>query len=77
MPHSKERRVFSVVTVIVSLLGLFLVLGILNNAKKSQIEQTKEMLVQEATAHFSTIKELEIWHNRFGGVFKADVNESS
>lgn len=70
MMKTKERYLFMVVTAVLSLCGLMIVVLILNNAKKEQIHQTQQLLVQEATAHYSMIKEMEIWHNKFGGVFK-------
>ncbi len=70
-----ERKIFLALTVVVSFVALVIVLFILNNAKKEQIEQNQLLLVQEATAHYGMIKELEIWHNKFGGVFKAGVKE--
>ncbi|HEX5329800.1 HD domain-containing phosphohydrolase [Sulfuricurvum sp.] len=76
MFKTKERIVFIALTVCISIVGLVIVLGILDNAKKVQIRQTQELLLQEATAHYGTIKELEIWHNKFGGVFKEGVNNN-
>lgn len=76
MFKTKERIVFIVLTALSSIVGLIIVLGILDNAKKVQIDQTQQLLVQEATAHYGTIKELQIWHNKFGGVFKEGVNEN-
>jgi len=61
----------------ISLVGLFIVLSILNSSKKEQIEQSQKLLLQEATSHYETIKNLQIWHNKFGGVFKEVADENS
>lgn len=75
MFKTKERIVFIGLTVLISIIGLVMVLAILSNAKKVQIHQTQDLLVQEAKAHYGTIKELQIWHNKFGGVFKEGIND--
>lgn len=77
MFKTKERVILILSSFFLSLTGLLLVLGILNNSKNDQIAQTQQLLVQEATAHYSTIKEMQIWHNKFGGVFKAGSNTDS
>lgn len=74
MFKTKERKIVIFFTIFISMIGLMMILGILKNAKKVQIAQTQELLVQEATAHYRTIKELQIWHNKFGGVFKEGVD---
>ena len=74
MFKTKERKIVIFFTIFISMIGLMMILGILKNAKKVQITQTQELLVQEATAHYRTIKELQIWHNKFGGVFKEGVD---
>lgn len=75
MYKQKERYIFLGLTTLLSFIGLITVLLILDNAKKDQIHQTQELLVQEANAHYGMIKEMEIWHNKFGGVFKEGVKE--
>lgn len=60
---------------LMSFMALLVILWILDNARQEQIEQNQLLLVQEATAHYQMIKELEIWHNKFGGVFKSGVKE--
>jgi two-component system, LuxR family, sensor histidine kinase TtrS len=75
MFKQNEQKIFIVLTVILSFIGLMIVLLILNNAKHEQIEQSQHLVVQEATAHYTMIKEMEIWHNKFGGVFKEGIKE--
>ncbi len=76
MFRHKERFSFMIITTFVSAVALVTILWILNNAKHDQIQQTQRLLVQEATAHYSTIKEMEIWHHKFGGVFKEGGKEN-
>lgn len=75
MFKQKEQKIFIGFTILLSLVGLMIVLWILENAKEEQIEQSQHLVVQEATAHYTMIKEMEIWHNKFGGVFKAGFRE--
>lgn len=65
-----KRNVLLLLTVFVSLVALSMIIGVLQNAKKEQIAQIQQLLIQEATAHYKTIKELRIWHDKFGGVFQ-------
>ncbi|MDD2830199.1 MAG: HD domain-containing protein [Sulfuricurvum sp.] len=74
MIKGNEQKIFIGLTAILSFIGLMIVLLILNNAKAEQIEQSQHLVVQEATAHYTMIKEMEIWHNKFGGVFKEGIN---
>lgn len=61
-----------------SLLGLLMIFSILNQSKQSQEEQSKKLIIQEATSHYNNIKELEIWHNKLIGIFKDNkLNEYS
>ncbi|MEA3512255.1 MAG: HD domain-containing protein [Campylobacterota bacterium] len=62
---------------IVAIIGLLIVINILNSSKKEQKLQSQKLLVQEASSHYETIKNLEIWHNKFGGVFKNIEDENS
>lgn len=76
MFRSHERMMFMIFTTVVSFIGLLSVLWILESSKKEQIERTQQLLLQEATAHYEMIKEMGIWHNKFGGVFKEGMNEN-
>jgi len=76
MFRHKEGFSFMIIATFVSAVALVTILWILNNAKHDQIQQTQRLLVQEATAHYSTIKEMEIWHHKFGGVFKEGDKEN-
>lgn len=71
MNIKNKKSVFIILT-IVGLIGLSIVLYILYQAKNNQILQSRQLLIQEASAHYKNIKELEIWHNKFGGIFKSD-----
>ena len=77
MFRHKEGFSFMIIATFVSAVALVTILWILNNAKHDQIQQTQRLLVQEATAHYSTIKEMEIWHHKFGGVFKEGDKENN
>jgi hypothetical protein len=74
MLKGNEQKIFIALTAILSFIGLMIVILILNNAKHEQIEQSQHLVVQEATAHYTMIKEMEIWHNKFGGIFKEGIN---
>ena len=58
------------------IIGVSLVLKIVYGTKQKQIEHTQTLLLQEAKGHFDNIKNLEIWHNKFGGIFQQGVEDS-
>jgi two-component system sensor histidine kinase TtrS len=72
----KEHFIFTAMMLLVSVMVVSIVVWVLNNAKDEQIHQTQRLLIQEATAHYSTIKEMEIWHRKFGGVFKESASDN-
>ena len=57
--------------------GMILVLQIVHDTKHKQIEHTQKLLLQEAKGHFNNIKNLEIWHNKFGGIFQKESDSES
>ena len=73
----KSKKTAFLLTTFLSLFGLGVVLLILSASQEKQTQQTQQLLVQEATAHYNTIKELEIWHNKFGGIFLKESLEGS
>lgn len=68
----KNKKSVFIILSSLSFLGLFIVLFIISQAKNNQILQSRQLLIQEASAHYKNIKELEIWHNKFGGIFKSN-----
>jgi len=71
----KKKIPILITFIILSFIGLFTVTGMLQNSKNLQIKQSQQLLIQESTAHFNTIKDLEMWHNKLGGVFKNTTNK--
>lgn len=72
----KKNLPISLVLTLLSLCFFLAVYVLLEQTRTQQIRQTQNFLVQEAEAHFSTIKNLQIWHEKFGGVFKREASNS-
>jgi two-component system, LuxR family, sensor histidine kinase TtrS len=72
----KKKYTIYFFLIIGAFIGLSIVLTILLESKKNQIEQAGQLIVQEASSHYKNIKELEIWHNKFGGIFKNTHKEN-
>ncbi len=54
-----------------AVLVFLLAYDFIHTNEKQQVEKTQSLIVQEATAHYQTIKNTHIWHEKLGGVFKA------
>lgn len=75
----RSRKSVFIALSLFGLLGLLVVLFIISQAKYNQILQSRQIVLQEASAHYKNIKELEIWHNKFGGIFQnhsLNINEN-
>lgn len=72
----KNNARISIVIILLSMCCFSVVYVLLEQTRQQQIRQTQNLLVQEAEAHFSTIKNLQIWHEKFGGVFKREAGNS-
>lgn len=68
--YLKNKSIVIIFFTIFSIIGLSVVFYLLKTSKDTQIKQSKQLLLQESVAHYKTIKDLEIWHNKLGGVFK-------
>ena len=68
--YLKNKSIVIIFFTIFSIVGLSVVFYLLKTSKDTQIKQSKQLLLQESVAHYKTIKDLEIWHNKLGGVFK-------
>ncbi len=68
--YLKNKSIVIMFFTIFSIVGLSVVFYLLKTSKDTQIKQSKQLLLQESVAHYKTIKDLEIWHNKLGGVFK-------
>ncbi|MCG7870321.1 MAG: HD domain-containing protein [Candidatus Thiodiazotropha taylori] len=53
------------------------VFQVIHSSHEQQIIHVKNQLIQEATAHYENIKQLEIWHDKVGGIFKEDKQDTS
>ena len=71
-----NKKPILITFILLSLIGLFTVFTILQSSKELQIKQSQQLVIQESTAHYDTIKDLEIWHNKLGGVFKNTTNKA-
>ncbi|MCK9337252.1 MAG: HD domain-containing protein [Arcobacteraceae bacterium] len=71
----KNKKSVFIILSSLSFLGLFIVLFIISQSKHSQILQSRQLVIQEASAHYKNIKELEIWHNKFGGIFQNNYTQ--
>jgi two-component system sensor histidine kinase TtrS len=70
-----NKRVVFLLVISSTVIGLLVIVAILSNSKSDQIKQTQKLLVHEATAHYEMIKELQLWHNKSGGIFKANSSK--
>ena len=70
----KNMRTIFPLIFIVGILCFISINALLSKAHTQQVSTLQTLLVQEAEAHFSTIKQLKIWHEKFGGVFKPSTS---
>ena len=66
----KSSKIISILIVLLGLVSFSIIYALIDQTRQQQIKRIQNLLVQEAEAHFSTIKNLQIWHEKFGGVFK-------
>ncbi len=66
----KERKKIQLSILLIAFVGFVAALAYVSKIHNQQVFKTQRLLVQEATAHFESIKNLRLWHMKYGGVFE-------